>query len=354
MSNRFQECPHTDRRTRCGAMRALVSLFFLLVAQVAHAQSSSDKIAAEQLFNEARRLMEQSDYDAACPKLLASLELDRAAGTAINLALCYEKTGKLASAWMRYRQAEDLDKLAGNKERQEFARASAEALENRLPRLMIRVPSANEVPGLKVTRNGEKIARPLIGASVFVNPGLHRIFAVAPGYRSFSITIEALESEKSVVEIPMLKPEHGIGPKDEGAGAMVTKGAEMNRPDTRSAYLFRGKRQMLGVLMATGGLASIATGLGFGWAAISTWNRAFADGLCSAETWQCTLKGQDMTDIARTRSTVSSVLVGTGIALTGAGIALYLTATRRRESRTLTIVPVADGGTLGMTVSAHF
>ncbi len=141
---------------------SVVAASLIALAQTpAAAQSGADKAAAEKLFNDARKLMKKGNYSEACPKLDASLKLDPALGTRLNLAKCYEEVGKLASAWGLYREAEDLAKQ--NKDnRARFARSRAKALEPRLPQLVIKAPSEDEIPGLTVTRDGTTIDRGLL------------------------------------------------------------------------------------------------------------------------------------------------------------------------------------------------
>src|SRR6478752_999570 len=92
--------------------------FALLVVAIlrstpSDAQDPSSKATAEALFADGRRLMSIGEYAAACPKLAASQRLDPGIGTALNLADCYEKNGRFASAWAEFRAAISAAHAAG-------------------------------------------------------------------------------------------------------------------------------------------------------------------------------------------------------------------------------------------------
>src|SRR3954452_3723875 len=127
----------------------------LVVVGHAHAQSNDAGSLAEQLFNQARDLAKAGKWTEACPKFEASLRYDPALGTRLNLATCYEKVGKIASAWGIYRDAAELAGKAGDPKRRDYALKQAVALEKRLPKLTITAPA--QTAGLAVTRDGVPI-----------------------------------------------------------------------------------------------------------------------------------------------------------------------------------------------------
>ena len=168
------------------------------------ASSSETLAAAEQLFVQGRQLMARGDFAGACEKFAASLELDATLGTQLNLAHCYEKLGKLASAWARYRGSAELAGKIGDEKRAEFARERAIALEPRLPRLVIRVAAQDGLSGFRVTRDDMPVAPALHHTAIFVDPGAHRVVAVADDHEAFSTEVVAVEGEQVVIEIPAL------------------------------------------------------------------------------------------------------------------------------------------------------
>src|SRR4029077_14234466 len=72
------------------------------------AQSAQDKADAEVLFNAAKTALAAGNFGDACPKFAESQRKDPAIGTALYLAECYERSGRMASAWAQFRVAEDM------------------------------------------------------------------------------------------------------------------------------------------------------------------------------------------------------------------------------------------------------
>src|SRR5437762_4686516 len=120
---------------------AVLALGAFVAPRGAWGQSGeTSRTAAETLFIEAKKLMEAKRFDEACPKFADSQRLDPGVGTLLNLALCYERQGKVASAWSTYRDAASAARTAGQADRENMARQRASALEPRLSRLTVAIP----------------------------------------------------------------------------------------------------------------------------------------------------------------------------------------------------------------------
>jgi len=362
----------------------------------AQGDASGDKVAAEQLFVEGRALMEQQQFEAACPKLQASLELDPASGTQINLARCYEKLGKLASAWRHYREASDRAVRDGNTERAQAARKFAAGLEPRLPRLIITLrspagpPGVPSLPGMVVRRDGMPVSAALFGTAVYVDPGPHEVTATATGRAPFSVTVTVAEAATSTVEIPELalaaapsaaettvpgvptspdspgspslptspSSKHstpGIGERAP-AGPTTTPAGPGGRVDAgRAGPRTTSHRRVAGLLTGGAGLVALGIGLGIGATASSTWNDAFDSGQCDRDTLQCTVEGRDQVDTARSRARVSSIVSGVGVAAAVTGAVLYFTAPRsHQDRRAARLVPWTHPGDFGVAIVGGF
>jgi len=186
---------------------ALILFTWMFTAPAALAQKSDARAQAEVLFQDARILMSAGNYTAACPKLEASQHLDPAVGTRLNLADCYEKSGRTASAWAEFLQtAKDAHK-AGDERREAAANERVIAIEPRLSKLVVVVP-AGAIPGLALARDLNAIEPALWGVALPVDPGEHTIAARAPGRKPWMTFVEVPANQSvTTVEIPTLELE---------------------------------------------------------------------------------------------------------------------------------------------------
>lgn len=93
-------------------LRSIAVATLVAIPRIAAAEGP-DVAGAEALFEQGRKLMAQGKVDEACPKFAESERLAPAAGTALNLATCYEKQGRTASAWGMYHEAISLSITSG-------------------------------------------------------------------------------------------------------------------------------------------------------------------------------------------------------------------------------------------------
>jgi hypothetical protein len=175
-------------------------------ALVAHAD---DKAAtAQALFEEARTLMASGDYATACKKFEGSQSLDPGPGTEYNLALCYEKSGRTASAWAMYLNVASTYQATNRPEWEKRARDRATALESTLSRLTIIVPP-DAPAGARIARDGAIVIPSALGAAIPVDPGVHVVTASAEGAGEWQGRIDVAPGAQSVIQVPASWPHAG-------------------------------------------------------------------------------------------------------------------------------------------------
>jgi len=195
-----------SERTRTNAKArwtaSLVVCGVLACGATRTARADEPAPSAEQLFQEARILVEKGDYAAACPKLDASQKLDPAVGTQFNLADCYEHLGKTATAFALFEEVARIARAAGKFERERSAKERAAALAPKLARVHLDVKAT--APGLEVRIDDQPVAKSAWSEAFPIDPGPHRVTASAPSHAPFEATIAANASALSEVSVPEL------------------------------------------------------------------------------------------------------------------------------------------------------
>jgi hypothetical protein len=326
----------------------------------AWAQSSTAQARA--LFREARSLMDHERYEQACPKLEESLRLDYGMGTQFNLAHCWEKLGRTASAWGAFLDVAAAANREGQGKRESAARERATALEAKLTRLRIDVRSP--VDGLTVTRSGEEVGRAVCGEAMPVDPGSQHVEASAPGKKPWSKDIEVTGVGKTArVEVPSLEDIEPAIPEPE---PMPQTEAPMQAvgEDTGGGGMSGGR--LAGTLLLAGvGAGGVVTGVIFGLKTNSETEKA--QQLCnggpdgndcdSMDPADEEAEMYDHRDKAKQARTISYVAFGAGgAALIGSAV-LWLTAPSGRsggESAGLQMKPTLAPGLASLTLRGTF
>ncbi len=196
--------------------RATLPLFLALWPLHA-AAGEAEQRQAQSLFDQARKLLEAGDAAKACPMFAESQRLDPGGGTLLNLAVCHEKQGRLATAYAEYQEALSISLRDGRSDRENVARARAKALEPRLPRLQVQL--ARDVAGVAFELDGAKLTQLVRETPTAVDPGKHELVVSAPGHKKHVTIVEAIEGKLSVVRVPALDPIDAVPPAPASAPA---------------------------------------------------------------------------------------------------------------------------------------
>jgi hypothetical protein len=318
------------RKTR-SFLRAF--LIATALATGANAQDPSRVAAATVLFDEAIKDMEAGRLDLACPKLARSQDLAPSGGTLLALGDCYQRSGKLTSAWLAFREAASRAAAAGKRDAEQGALDRARNLEHRLPRLTVN-PPASPPAGLEVQRDGVVLAPSELGIATPIDPGKHEIRATAPGVKQPWVrVIDANEGLVTTVTIPAsldASPPPNPPPKND---VVITPPPEEGSWSTQKT---------LGLVLAGVGVATMAVGGVFGLMAKSDNDEALEPKNCRTRE-KCFQSGLDLTDTANTKANISTALFIVGGVFTVGGAFLFFTAPKPVKGASLQIAPVFTG-----------
>jgi hypothetical protein len=296
--------------------------------------SNENRAAAQALFDQGRSLVKAGRMQDACPKFEESQRLDPGIGTQLNLADCYERTGRTASAWTLYVEVAAAARQAGQEERATHAATRAAALKDKLSRLVIVVPKEGRAPGITVERGSLSVGEAQWGAPMPVDPGSHTVRASAPGRSTWQTTIDiAADGTTKTVTVPPL----GLAPQAPVSSVSPSRSVDVGAERSPSS-------SQKTIAYAAGGLgiAGIAVGSVFGGMAMSKKN----DARCEANV--CASQDQASTyDEARKAGNVSTIAFAVGGAALAAGVVLYLTAPKSGAAvgaRVGVQASIAEGG----------
>lgn len=341
MSNRVAVRDHFRRR-----VLALLALLSGLLGAPAVRAQGSDKALAEEMFRQGQALMQAQRYSEACPKLAESQRLDPGTGTLLNLGVCHEREGKLATAWAEFHEVITLAQRDGRQDRVAYAKERIAAVEPRLSRLKIELPPSADVPGLEVRLDGNLVGRPALGVPVPVDPGPHDVSASAPGKRSWNGTVVAPEGPANVaVVLPVLEDTPA-----EPAAAVPPVAVSPAHPPTSDKPRGDGSTQrVVGYVLGGVGIVGVAVGGVFGLSAISQFNESNEQG-CTGN--QCTEEAAEIRRDAQSAGTISTVAFVVGGAALAGGAVILLTAPRGQSggaSARLRVTPQGGNLELGAT-----
>ncbi len=303
----------TTARISCSA------LFLAVICGSAptFAQPANGKIAAEALFEEGRRLAGEGNFAEACPKFESSQRVDSSPSTLLNLANCYEKLDRFASAWATYKEAASSASNAGRAELVTTAQRHAERVASKLSRLTI--TAAGAPSGLEIKRDGHVLSPGEVGTPIPVDKGKHTIEASAPGKKPWSGNIEITEiGATSTLAVPALD-DAPLAPK----ASAVTSGTPGT--ERQSAREESGLGTTRVVALVLGGVGVVGVGLGtvFALTAKSKYNDSLGD-CAPADVNRCTAAGASRRDDARGMGNLATVsFITGGVALAG-GIAMWV------------------------------
>jgi hypothetical protein len=301
------------------AIASFAAIFLVSSAAPSTASAQDNSAVVEALFSEGKKLMAAGNIAEACPKFLASYNLEHRVGTLLNLADCYEKNRQFASAWARYVEAKTLASRNNQIDRADYAAQHAAAVESRRSTLSIVVDHAP--PGLVVKRDGVVVDAAVYGVLVPIDGGRHTIESSAPGKKSKTETVTVgPEGDKKTYGVPTLTDAPKVAPD------APPPGLEPRGMSTRA---------VAGLVIAGGGILAAGVGAFFGATALSKDSDASPYCNVGGVKDNCYGQGVSLRSDAVSDATLSSVLVGVGAAAVVGGVVLWLTAPSANATATV-------------------
>jgi Tfp pilus assembly protein PilF len=329
-------------RARLSSLALAVGLAWALGAPglALAAPSPSERALAESLFLDGQKLLKKGEVALACRKLEESYKLDPVGGTLLNLATCHEREGRVATAWAEFKSALELARQARRPDRMKLAQKEIERLEPLVPRLTITMAEEQRPKGLVVSVDGSELGAGSLGSALPLDPGPHRVAAVAPGFVRHEESVELTRGSSKTLALPPLSPipvEKPSGPP----------------PPPEGTWRWPAGLAALGL-----GVVGLGVGAGLGGAALdkgSAMRAGCTAGLCDAAGYAAWQDG-------RALATGANIAITAGFVVLGAGVVLVSIAPRdaapwsrprgaakspRREPRAVaTLAPGLGGGTL--------
>ena len=306
----------------------------LIVVAVLSVRAHADNIQdADKLFAEGLALRD-TNLEQSCEKFNKSLELNaQAIGTLMNVALCDEKLGHIASAVKHFSEAVARAKEGNLPEYEKEAQTHITALTPDLPYVEFKfvgwVPDTDTkvvMGDLVIKIEPDKVEK---GQKVAVDPGELDIVVSKDKFLPFRTKILIGKKETKSVDIPKLE----------------------------KSVTVKSSRKSIGKITTFTGLGFVAAGVVLGLVARHNYNKPFDDGKCSHDTKVCDANFQGDTESAITLGWVGTFVGGAGIAAAGFGLYLWLTAPAEKnpeEQRSAHLVPTVTPETAGLSVVGSF
>jgi hypothetical protein len=302
--------------------------------------SPSERAIAQRLFDQAKEQLGAHRVRAACESFAESQRLDPATGTLLNLAACHEQEGKLASAWVEFRECLSTIRGEARPDRLRFALDHLAVIEPRLAYLTLMVPDVRRGPAPTIRLDGRDLGRAAWGVPIPVDAGEHETVAQTEEGRLWRVTIRVRNGERRTVSVPLPIDREttsderadtpgdlvrGAAPRERAArtGEVARAATDQDRVRLRAPVRLSRARTTAAIAMGSLGLVAIGVATYAGFHAETLWrerNQACHNDVCSPE-------GLRLGDRAETSAQIATWSFAGGVAAFGAGAVLWLWTT---------------------------
>lgn len=338
----------TKRPSRAGiagAVALAIGLALSTSTSAARAAGAADEALAETLFTSGKALMRDQRWDEACAKFDSARKLSPGIGVTMWLAECHEKAGRLATAWIYFREA-SASAGAHADDRKKLADARAKKLEPRLARIRI---DAQGFAG-EIYRDDVKLPEGVTGEVTPVDPGTYRFRFVETSGAARVVTVDARDEGRTYD----VRPSDGApianaapAPKAAPPNERATNAARpLGKADTEASASRPVVSHTIGWALLGVAAVGVGVGAGFGLDASSKNDRS-NDGHCVGNA--CDREGLALRDDAFGSATVSTIAFAVGAGALAAGVLVLLDVFGHTAPRATASVGSSGPSFLGAT-----
>jgi hypothetical protein len=304
-----------------------VALFAVVLTASASASAQTRKEAdrAAALFRAGQGLLEARKVHEACEQFDASLRLDFALGTLLNLADCHQQEGKTATALAEFRRAEALAARKGRADRERFAREQAAELEKSVAYLQVSVPPNKQATGLSI--DDREVPRGAWGEPLATDPGVHRVVLQVAGGAPEERTVDVAPGSHTVV-VSFASAPAVASPPPAPPEARPRPSTKTPSAPEAVAGLGSSRRTVGFVLLGVGAVAT-AVGAGFGLATLR--KKTASEEHCTPDN-RCAPEGLRLQDEAFATATAATIGFAVGALAAASGLVVLVTAPRARAA----------------------
>jgi tetratricopeptide (TPR) repeat protein len=245
----------------------LAPLLFPTGAWGAPEPSPSEISVARRLFAEGKSAEEAGRWREAAQKFRSAVAIKDTPGMRFHLARCEEEQGAFVEALVEYDRARELiDGGMKAADVEKLLAAARERVRAKVALLTLKLPG--DVQNVSVELDGRALSRSVLDEPMPINPGKHRVVAVAAGRAKFDNEVQLATGEVKQLSVE-LPPAALSVPSELLAREPVAppaEGASPHRAPSASRTSDRGSFPSRTLVLATEGVlfgAGLVTGAGF-------------------------------------------------------------------------------------------
>lgn len=183
---------------------ALVPAFQTAPVQATPEPTPSELSVARRLFEEGRAAQDAARWREAAEKFRKAIAIKDTPGMRFHLARCQEEQGAFVEALVEYDRARELlDSGVRAADVEKLLPEARERVRAKVALLTVRLPSG--VESVSVELDGKALSSSVLGVPMPLDPGVHRVEAVAVGRQPFAkdLALQTGEVRQLLLELPV-------------------------------------------------------------------------------------------------------------------------------------------------------